>query len=253
MPTDTQPFPGACEPLTVLSWTPLNGALDVPRDTIVTLALSDYPDPDTVKLAGFILTTGIFYHPGTFGVDLIDKTITYQAQGGLRSDLGYNVTVRPPLASLRGCVAPTERHTFHTTTTFAKPAPLPVVATPFSDVEPIFAHSCAGADCHRAARPDAADAGAETDCLAQPAAGLSLCDRDAVAALVGVASRQVSRLNLVERNDSSRSYLLRKLLPGDTPDRPAPTALGHRDPPGAPLTVDELRTIARWIDRGAAH
>ena len=60
----------------------------------------------------------------------------------------------------------------------------------------------------------------------------------------------MSRLSLVAPHDSARSYLLRKLLPGDTPDRPAPTTLGHRDPPDAPLTTDELRTIAKWIDDG---
>jgi hypothetical protein len=88
-------------------------------------------------------------------------------------------------------------------------------------------------------------------CLTAPAAGLSLCDREARGALVDVPSRQVSRLDLVKRNDSARSYLLRKLLPGDTDDRPAPGALGHRDPPGAPLPTDDLRLIARWIDTGA--
>jgi Bacterial Ig-like domain len=255
-PAADQPFPGECEPLRVLSWTPLDGALDVPRDTIVSLTLDDYPDPDTVGLGGFILTTGVFYHPGLFGVDLIDKTITYSPQSGLRGDLGYVVSVRPALLSLSGCAAPFAQHSFHTSNTSSMQAPRPIVATPFAAVQPIFARSCAGAACHRAPAAASSDAGAAADaggdaCLPIPAAGLSLCDRDAVAALVGVPSRQVSRLNLVERDDSSRSYLLRKLLPGATPDRPAPSTVGHRDPPGAPLSEDELRTVARWIDQGA--
>ena len=45
--------------------------------------------------------------------------------------------------------------------------------------------------------------------------------------------------------------VLRKLLPGDTPDVPAPTTLGHRCPPGAPLSRDELHAVAKWIDTGA--
>ena len=57
--------------------------------------------------------------------------------------------------------------------------------------------------------------------------------------------------DVVAPNDSPRSYLLRKLLPGDTPDMPAPTTLGHRCPPGAPLSRDELHAIAKWIDTGA--
>jgi hypothetical protein len=58
-------------------------------------------------------------------------------------------------------------------------------------------------------------------------------------------------MDRVKPNDSARSYLLRKLLPGDSDDRPAPGALGHRDPPGAPLTKDQMHVIASWIDTGA--
>ena len=261
-PTATQPFPGACEPLHVLSWTPVNGALDVPRDTIISLTLDAYPEPHTVGLASVIITTGVFYHPGIFGIDMIDKAITFAAAGNLRPDLGYTITVRPALTSLQGCPAVEEQHLFHTSATTALPPPAPAVAVPFAAVQPIFARTCGGATCHRASLADGgatdggpADAGASEPmaggCLSVPAAGLSLCDRDAVTALVGVPSIEVRRLHLVEPNDSARSYLLRKLLPGDTPDRPAPTTLGHRDPPGAPLPVDELRAIARWIDTGA--
>jgi hypothetical protein len=121
---------------------------------------------------------------------------------------------------------------------------MPVAPTPYAAVQPIFAARCAGVGCHRA-RPE--DGGG---CLAMPAAGLSLCDAEAVDALVDVPSRQVNQLHLIEPHDSARSYLLRKLLPGDTPDRPAPSALGHRDPPDAPLSIDEQRAVASWIDDG---
>lgn len=260
-PTEAQPFPGACEPLRVLEWTPRAGALDVPRDTPVSIRLDDYPDPDTVGTVSFVITTGVFYHPGRYVVDLVDKTISIHAAGNLRGELGYDAAVRPSLLSLRGCAAVDDHRTFRTAKTPPMPPPPAPRAVPFSEVRPIFARSCAGAACHRAEAADdggaqaADDGGAQaaddSDCLARPAAALSLCDRDAVRALVDVPSLQVSRLRLVAPNDSSRSYLLRKLLPGDTPDRPAPTTLGHRDPPGAPLSRDELHAIAEWIDSGA--
>jgi hypothetical protein len=248
-PTDEQPYVGQCEPLRVLEWTPRAGSLEVPRDTPVTIRLDDYPEPDTVGTSGFMVTTGPFYHAGTYVTDMVDKTITLLVAGDLRASLGYNMTVRTGLQSLSGCPAPEQRRTFRTSATTAFPPRKPLAPVPFSTVQPIFAGSCAGAACHRAATPDEGDA---DGCLAKPAAVLSLCDRDAVRALVEVPSRQVPRLKLVARSDSSRSYLLRKLLPGHTPDRPAPTTLGHRCPPGAPLSRDELHAIARWIDAGAS-
>jgi hypothetical protein len=248
-PRDAQPYEGACEPLRVLAFNPLAGAQAVPRDTTISARFDDYPDPNTLGDAGdasLLITTGVFYFPGVYAVDLIDKTISFRNPNGLRADLGFNINVRASLASLQGCAAVPEQRSFHTATA-APPALAPVVQTPYATVQKIFAGRCAGAACHRA---DAADAGG---CLPEPAAGLSLCDAEAVDALLDVPSRQRADLHLVEPNDSSRSYLLRKLLPGATPDVPAPTTLGHRDPPGAPLTDDELHAVASWIDTGPAR
>jgi hypothetical protein len=232
--------------LRVKSWNPPAGALDVPRDTVIRLVFDGYPDPDTVGLGGMIITTGVYFHGGRYNVDLVDKAINFRASGTLRAQLGYNVTVRPDLLSLHGCAAVMEQRSFRTGATSAMPPAAPAAPRPLADVLPIFTRSCAGGGCHRAPSEEPGDG-----CLAAPAAGLSLCDSQARGALVDVPSRQVSRLDLVKRNDSARSYLLRKLLPGDTDDRPAPGALGHRDPPGAPLTTDELHVIASWIDTGA--
>jgi hypothetical protein len=243
-PEGTQPFPGMCGPLQALTWEPKAFAQQVPRDAVIRITFDDYPDPDTVGAADFLLTTGVYWHTGVYGVDLIDKSIWFRAANPLRAELGYTVTVMPPLLSLQGCPTILAQRTFHTASALAMPAEPPAVA--FSDVQPILKRSCGGAGCHRAA-PEEGGA-----CLDAPAAGLSLCDRDAVDALVGVPSRQVSRLQLVEPRKAARSYLLRKLLPAsDGGDGPAPTALGHRDPPGAPLPEADLRTIARWIDVGA--
>jgi hypothetical protein len=246
-PTDTQPYDGLCTPLYALDWTPSAGAQDVPRDTIVRVQFSDYPDPDATDYAGLLVTTGSFYWAGTVHLDLVDKAITYQPSGPWREELGYTINVRAGLRSLQGCAAHPERHTFRTALAAPPAAPPPAPPTAYALVQPILATRCAGAACHRATVEHGGG------CLAAPAAALSLCDADAVDALLGVPSRQVTRLNLVEPRDSARSYLLRKLLPGATPDLPAPTTLGHRDPPGAPLSNAELHTIASWIDTGLAR
>jgi hypothetical protein len=233
-----------CAPLAALTWEPRAFSQQVPRDAVVRITFDDYPDPDTVGPADFLLTTGVFWHTGLYQVDLIDKSVSFRAASPLRPNLGYSVTLMPPLLSLRGCPTTLAHRSFKTGTLFAPPvAPPPVV---FADVQPILKRSCGGAGCHREAPENGGG------CLDTPAAGLSLCDRDAVDALVGVPSRQVSRLQLVEPRNAARSYLLRKLLPAsDAGDGPAPTTLGHRDPPGAPLPKTDLRTIASWIDSGA--
>src|SRR5262245_52963867 len=100
-PTDTQPYPGECEPLRVLQWTPTSGALEVPRDQPVSIRLDGYPDPDTVGLNSFVVTTGVFYHAGAYVTDLVDKTITINIFGFLRAGLGYDVSVKSSLRSLQ--------------------------------------------------------------------------------------------------------------------------------------------------------
>jgi hypothetical protein len=242
-PTDTQPYPGSCDPFFGVVWTPSNGSINVPRDTIARVQFNQYPDPDTVNLSGFIVTTGVFYHPGTMHLDLVDKAITYQPAGNWNPDLGYNIVVRSALRSLQGCPVTPEQRSFRTTAAAPMPAPAPPPTT-YAQIGPLFATRCAGSGCHRAT------VAAGGGCSAAPAAGLSLCDADVVAALLDVPSTQVSRLHLVEPRDSARSYILRKLLPGDRPDEPAPTTQGHRCPPGAPLSADEIHAIARWIDAG---
>jgi hypothetical protein len=244
-PTDAQPLAGECAPFAVATWQPKDGARDVPLDLPIHLVFDDYPDPDTVDYSGVVLTTGVFFHGGIFTIDLVGKSITLAPSGGLRGDLGYNLNVLPALRSLRSCPAEMKQISFRTGEAFLpKPTPPPPPAT-FADVQAIFARACGGG-CHRAA----AESGG--GCLEAPAAALSLCDRDAFSALVATPSRQLPRLDLVAAGDSARSYLLRKLLPGATSDVPAPTTLGHRDPPGAPLDDADLRAVASWIDDGAS-
>jgi hypothetical protein len=268
-PTDADPFPGACPYFEVVRWSPLGDALDVPLSTPIDLTFSDYPDPDTVGGDTLVLTTGVFWHTGRYTVDLLSKRVRFKTPGTLRTDLTYTITVLPNLRSLQGCPTRREQRSFRTAEEGAAPVPTTSPADPSATsfaagVLPIFAARCGGAGCHRSVPPapnDAADPAGAASCLSAPAKGLSLCDAHAYDALVGVPSRQVSRFLLVHPSDSSRSYLLRKLIsaepspgaraePGDGP-RPLPTTLGHSDPPGAPLPGAELRVIADWIDTGA--
>ncbi|MEP6654191.1 MAG: Ig-like domain-containing protein [Myxococcales bacterium] len=155
------------------------------------------------------------------------------------------------------------------------PVPVPAGPTTYGQVISVFGAHCAGGGCHLdlatteratsgAARSAAGLASgpasglapalalaipsepASARCLAAPGGGLSLCERDARAALVGVPSRQVSPLVLVASSDSSRSYLLRKLVG-------APPLVGHSGVPSSndDLTQEDKRIIQDWIDRGA--
>jgi hypothetical protein len=244
-PTDAQPYTGACDPFAPLSWDPAPNAEDVPRDAPIRVVFGDYPDPDTLGAADLLLWTGVYWHTGTYSVDLLHKTVVFRPANLLRADLGYTVQVLSQLHSLSGCPAEAQTRTFRTGETMLNaPAPDPV---PFATVQPILAQRCAGGACHRATE----DAGG--GCLPSPAAGLSLCDDDAWDALVGVPSSQVSRLALVAAGDSARSYLVRKLLPGPSAGGAAPTTLGEREPPGSPLDDDSIAAITAWIDAGASR
>jgi hypothetical protein len=254
-PTDQQPFPGQCAPLTVVSSRPAPGETGVATDARVALTFSDYPDPDTVNSAAILVASGIDGRYGAYRVDLLTRSVIFQGTYQLWPRLNYVIDVSPPLASLQGCAAKTHEQSFQTGDGPAVPAGDAQAPPVLADVLPIFAQSCAGGACHLQAAADGGDAGdgggGRADCLAAPAKGLSLCDADAYGALVGVTSSEESRLLRVVPFDSSRSYLLRKLLPATQGDGPVPTTLGHRDPPGAPLDDAQLRTISDWIDGGA--
>ena len=220
------------------TWSPYPNQVDVPTDPTVVLTFSDYPDPDTVGEPTMLLTTGVYRVPEIYRVDLARKAVT-MTPGGLNSQLGYTMTVSPGVASLAGCTGAFAQRSF---TTGDGPANLPAPAVPaFGEVEPIFTAACAGY-CH------ADPAGG---CLSAPAAGLSLCAPEARNALVQVPSRQVASLALVAPLDSARSYLVRKLLPATAGGGPVPGTLGQREPPGPPLTPDQIETIVAWIDGGA--
>jgi hypothetical protein len=239
-PTDRTPYPGACTPMAVTSWAPpMPADGGVPTDTLVRATFSDYPDPDTVGLSSMSLTSGVYRVPELYRVDLAVKGVVMAPDSTLTPQLGYAANVSPGLTSLAGCGVMFTQYVF---TTGAGPANLPIPPVPpFTEVQAIFGASCAGG-CH---------ADATGGCLAAPAGGLSLCAGEARGALVDVPSREVSSLELVAPRDASRSYLLRKLLPATTGGGPVPGTLGQREPPGAPLSPEQLETISAWIDGGA--
>ena len=215
----------------------------VPTDVTFRLTFDDYPDPDTVRSNSILLTSGFFWVPGSYGVDLIEKTAVMRPISGLAGGLGYSLHLRPALSSLSGCPGTSEDIEFITGAGPAGDTPKPAAA--FDSVQRIFTTHCAGGGCHLAA-------GNEGDgCLAAPAAGLSLCAPESWDQLVAVPSRQDDRLQLVEAGDSARSYLLRKLLPATPSGGPITGVYGQREPPGEPLPKDQLQAIASWIDGGA--
>lgn len=238
-PTSTTPYPGLCAEMFVAAWSPYPNQVDVPTNPTVVVTFSDYPDPDTVGEPTMLLTTGVYRVPEVYRVDLARKAVT-MSPGGLNSQLGYTITVSQGVASLAGCTGTFAQRSF---TTGDGSANLPTPDVPaFGEVQAIFATSCAGVNCH---------ADLAGGCLPAPAAGLSLCAPEARDALVQVPSREVASLALVAPLDSARSYLVRKLLPATAGGGPVPGTLGQREPPGPPLTPDQIETIVNWIDGGA--
>jgi len=242
-PSAQQPLPGACAPLTVVSSTPPDGYSGQPTDGSIRLDMSDFPDPDSVRLDTVLLSSGLYTRLGGFFVDFITQSIQFAPRNELQSNLTYLVTVMPTVRSLTGCSAKSDQRSFATGAGPADPPAPPAQVPAWSAILPILANRCAGASCHR---PDPDDG----SCLDAPAQGLSLCDRDAYAELVYADATELQGMKRVLPGDASRSYLIRKIVPGPN-GGPVPTTPGHRDPPDAPLADTELRAISDWINGGA--
>ncbi len=258
VPTADLPRPGTCDPFQLADVLPQPNARDVPPDVVPIVSFSDFPNPDTIGLSTIALYSGFFYHTGRYWVDLVERRALFQPSGTLTPGLGYTLVLRPGIRSLRGCrlEAPPDntdgtrsdlyafRFRIAETGTMLPPKPVPASAT-YQQVTDLFAKHCAGSACHLDG-----DAGTHlvdpAACLSDPAGGLSLCARDAHDRLVGVPSVQVTRLVRVAPRDSSRSYLLRKLIG-------APPVVGHAGVPQDDLSRDDLHLIQRWIDTGASR
>lgn len=242
-PSAEQPLSGACQPLTVVSSTPPDGYSGQPTDGSIRLDMSDFPDPDSVRLDTVLLSSGLYTRLGGFFVDFITQSIQFAPRNQLQSNLTYLITVMPSVRSLTGCIAKSDQRSFATGAGPADPPVPPPEIPAWSAILPILADRCAGASCHRPAPDDGS-------CLDAPAQGLSLCDRDAYAALVYADATELQGMKRVLPGDASRSYLIRKIVPGPK-GGPVPTTPGHRDPPDAPLAETDLRAISDWINGGA--
>jgi Big-like domain-containing protein len=245
-PSAEQPFPGACAPLTVLSSMPDDDAGGVPTDAPISLAVSDFPDPDSVRLDTVLLSSGVYTRLGGFFVDFITHSIRFTPRNQLQADLTYAVTLTAGVRTLTGCSAKFDQRTFRTGDGPSDPPLTPPDVPAFgAAILPIFAAHCGGGSCHRP-QPD------DGSCLDAPAQGLSLCDRDAFAALVYADATELAGMKRVQPGDAARSYLIRKIVPGPN-GGPVPTTPGHRDPPDAPLPDTDLRAISDWINGGAPN
>ena len=215
----------------------------MPTDVTFRVTFDDYPDPDTVRSDSMLLTTGFFWVPGSYGVDLIGKA----AVDAPDPALSRRARVLAAPAARRSRRWPAARRRARTIEFITGDGPAgdaPPPPAPFESVQAIFDASCAGSGCHL--RPD--DGGG---CLAAPAAGLSLCAAEAWDPLVDVPSRAGRLLQPGRAGDSARSYLLRKLLPATAAGGPIPGVSASASRPGEPLPEDQLRAIAAWIDGGA--
>ena len=252
--TGELPRPGSCAAFAVTMVSPAEGDANVATNVLPVVTFNDYPNPDTFGNTAFLLWTGVFYYTTRAKIDLIDRTARFEPSGGLLPGIGYTMTLDPKVQSLQGCLLQPppayddgtvpDKYAYHFITrppnVESPPRPGPATSPPFSMVLDAFAASCAGAGCHLA-QAGAAD---NADCLDTPAGDLSLCARDAHDALVGVGAREVDRMTRVLPRDSSRSFLLRKLLG-------APPRAGHTGAAGQDLPATALRTIADWIEGGA--
>jgi len=254
--TDAIPREGACLPFELVGLSPPDGAPAVPLDATFVYAFTDFPEPDTAIGQNFGVFSGPYYYTAHESVDLVARTIRFKPTSSLPAGLGFTLGMSARVTSLRGCPiapppalasgkVPTSYYfSFHTAEAGSDqpPAePVPVPAT-FAQVLDVAAAHCAGTSCHLAAEANGAPP-AEA-CLAAPGGGLSLCPAQAHASMVGVISKQVSRLAIVAPRDSARSYLLRKLLG-------APPVTGHQGPPEDALADAELVALQSWIDSGA--
>lgn len=241
------PYPGECEPFELGAVDPAPWQEDVQTNPLLALTYTGYPDPLSVSVETIVLTTGPFRRVGKYRVDLPGKRILFRPTVRLEPYLTHALTVFRGLRSVQGC-RPT-RDELSSFRTGAGPGPEPPEPRDvgFSEVLPILGAHCGGTLCHRDDGPDRPT----TPCgpAVTPPRGLSLCDDRAYDHLVGVPSVEVASLLRVNPGDAAQSYLLRKILPGRTPESPMPGVPGERM--GPRLSEAERRTIADWIDTGA--
>lgn len=219
-----------------------------PRDPIIELRFSDYPDAATLNYPSLRLGPRGQTIQFGFAISLIDKSITLRPRDHLLPDTDYFVILDPEVRSLAGRpLADGDGFAlaFHTGMQLSPPVPVEQVVTLAQLLAPGGALSgCGRAGCHRAASG------------LQAARGLDFAKAEPMVRSQLLGSRRAgpSRLLLVEAGRPEASYLLRKLLArtsggflqidGEAMPPPASTS-------DSPIDKAALRTLETWIRQGA--
>ena len=217
----------------------------VPTDVTFRLTFDDYPDPDTVRSDSILLTTGFFWVPGSYGVDLIDKAAVMRPIRPLSPGLGYSLHLRPALSSLAGCPGSSEEIEFIT-----GDGPAGDAAATAGDVRRPFRRSSTPA-----ARAPAATWRRRTRrwLPGGPGGGPVAVRAGGLGRSWSASPRaQDDQLQLVEAGRLGAQLSAAQAAAGDRRSGgPIAGVYGQREPPGEPLPEDQLRAIAAWIDGGA--
>lgn len=208
---------------------PSAGEQDVPRNEPIDLFFAVPIAAERLEYDQIQLFAGRLRLAVSLSTDLLERRVRITPSNLLRPELRHQVRISADLRGLDGSTLGDEPQTFEFTTgtSTAELVPTGLLLVTAEDLQPLWNRRCVG--CHgRAGR-----------------AGVDLSSpKSAIASLRNVAS-QGSTLLRVRPGDHARSYLLRKLLGG-------PGIIGYRMPPeGAPVTTDQLRDVAAWIDGGA--
>jgi hypothetical protein len=219
-----------------------------PVNPAIQIALSDFPDPDTVNFPTIRL--GPAGQSVQFSVEtsLVDRQLTLRPRAQLQPNLDYFVSLGSGLTALSGQpLTPPQRFRFRTgdaVLPVALPTPSPTLAT-LLQPDGVLRRSCALAGCHSTSPgtsgPLPAVRGLD---LAQPADAVRMV-------LVGGPRRGLDALKLVAPGQPERSYLLRKLLAGQGFTRSEGEPMPPLPAGQSSIDLPTLRAIEQWIRDGA--
>jgi hypothetical protein len=215
-------------PLRWIDSAPRPGTREVALDISVDLLFSMPIAAEALGTGAVRLVSGTTIVPADPVVDLLERRIRLTPRQPLRPELRHHVVIASGLPGLDGStLARTSSFDFTTGRQLRGSTPAPP-SPRAAELQPIWSARCV--HCHGGHRPRA---------------GLDLSSpRAASLGLVDVPSSE-SPLRRVTSGDHATSYLMRKLL-----GRFAITGL-PMPPDGSPLTPEQLRRIASWIDGGA--
>ena len=192
-----------------------------------------------------LLTTGFFWVPGTYGVDLIDKTAVMRPIRPLSPGLGYSLHLRPALSSLAGCPGSERGDRVHHRRRPVRPiAPQPPpTSMPFRDLRrPV-----------RGRRLPPGGRGRRRWLPGGPGRRACRCARRRPGTPAGRRPLAAGRPAAPGRAGRFGAQLPAAQAAARASPAGGPIAgvYGQREPPGEPLPEDQLRAIAAWIDGGA--